>query len=239
MQGVEIKVVDRQGQVVPIGQQGEIWARGYPIMRGYYGDAEKTAESLTPSGWLRTGDVAEMDEDGYLYFIGRQKEIIIRGGVNIYPIEIENAIIEHPSVAQAQVFSVPDKRYGEEVCAWIILKPNVPKCRAEDIQNFLKDKLAFFKIPKHIRFVDKFITTPTVDFLLNTLIDYPQLLLTYIWHLILCIDPDGTRLNDGWFSGPFTIRNYARNFYRPSMGEQVEWTFPITYKNYIMCRDLS
>ncbi|CAF4019400.1 unnamed protein product, partial [Rotaria sp. Silwood1] len=161
MQGLEIKVVDQQGQIVPIGQQGEIWARGYPIMCGYYGDPEKTAETLTPSGWLRTGDEAKMDEDGYLYFVGRQKEIIIRGGVNIYPIEVENTIIEHPSVAQAQVFSIPDQRYGEEVCAWIILKPNVPKCQTQDIQNFLKDKLAFFKIPKHIRFVDKFITTPT------------------------------------------------------------------------------
>ncbi|CAF1334814.1 unnamed protein product [Adineta ricciae] len=161
MQGMEIKIVDRQGQIVPIGQQGEVWARGYSIMRGYYGDSEKTAETLTPSGWLRTGDVANMDEDGYLYFIGRQKEIIIRGGVNIYPVEIENTIIEHPSVMQAQVFSIPDRRYGEEVCAWIILKTNVLQCRAEDIQDFLKNKLAFFKIPKHIRIVDRFITTPT------------------------------------------------------------------------------
>ena len=161
MQGLEVKVVDRHGQIVPIGHQGEIWARGYSIMRGYYGDLEKTAETLTPSGWLRTGDEAKMDEDGYLYFVGRQKEIIIRGGVNIYPIEVENTIIEHSSVAQAQVFSIPDQRYGEEVCAWIILKPNVFQCQAEDIQRFLKDKLAFFKIPKHIRIVDKFITTPT------------------------------------------------------------------------------
>ncbi|CAF1655652.1 unnamed protein product, partial [Adineta ricciae] len=161
MQGMEIKIVDQQGQIVPIGQQGEVWARGYSIMRGYYGDPEKTAETLTPAGWLRTGDEANMDEDGYLYFIGRQKEIIIRGGVNIYPVEIENTIIEHPSVMQAQVFSIPDRRYGEEVCAWIILKPNVLQCRAEDIQDFLKNKLAFFKIPKHIRIVDRFITTPT------------------------------------------------------------------------------
>ncbi|UJR18230.1 hypothetical protein I4U23_005129 [Adineta vaga] len=161
MQGLEVKVVDRQGYTVPIGQQGEIWARGYSIMHGYYGDPEKTAETLTTSGWLRTGDEAKMDEDGYLYFIGRQKEIIIRGGVNTYPIEIENTIIEHSNVAQAQVFSIPDQRYGEEICAWIILKPNVTQCQAEDIQNFLKNKLAFFKIPKHIRFVDRFITTPT------------------------------------------------------------------------------
>lgn len=161
MQGLEIKVADREGNVVPIGQQGEICARGYPIMRGYYGDPQKTSETLTAGGWLRTGDEATMDEDGYLYYVGRQKEMIIRGGVNIYPIEIENTIIEHPSVAEAQVFSIPDQRYGEEVCAWIKLKADPGTCRPEDITKFLMDKLAFFKIPKHIRIVDKFIMTPT------------------------------------------------------------------------------
>ena len=144
MQRLEIKVADRQGNAVPIGEQGEIWARGYPIMTGYYNDPEKTKEALTPSGWLRTGDEAKMDEDGYLYFIGRQKEMIIRGGVNIYPIEIENVIIEHPSVAEAQVFSIPDQRYGEVVCAWIKLKPDAPQCQPNDIKTFLSDKLAFF-----------------------------------------------------------------------------------------------
>ncbi len=161
MQRLEIKVADRQGNAVPIGQQGEIWARGYAIMVGYYNDPEKTKETLTSSGWLRTGDEAKMDEDGYLYYVGRQKEMIIRGGVNIYPIEIEKTIIEHPSVAEAQVFSIPDERYGEEVCAWIKLKPNAPQCQPEDITKFLTDKLAFFKIPKHIRFVNQFIMTPT------------------------------------------------------------------------------
>jgi fatty-acyl-CoA synthase len=87
--------------------------------------------------------------------------MIIRGGINIYPIEIENAIVEHPSVAEAQVFSIPDERYGEEVCTWIKLKPNAPQCQPEDITKFLTDKLAFFKIPKHIRFVNQFIMTPT------------------------------------------------------------------------------
>jgi fatty-acyl-CoA synthase len=161
MQGLEIKVADRDGNAVPIGQQGEIWARGYPIMVGYYNDPEKTKETLTSSGWLRTGDEGKMDEDGYLYYVGRQKEMIIRGGVNIYPIEIEKTIIEHPSVSEAQVFSIPDERYGEEVCAWIKLKPNAPHCQPEDITKFLTDKLAFFKIPKHIRFVSQFIMTPT------------------------------------------------------------------------------
>jgi fatty-acyl-CoA synthase len=161
MQRLEIKVVDQQGNPVPIGQLGEIWARGFPIMIGYYGDPKKTSETITSSGWLRTGDEGKMDEDGYLYYIGRQKELIIRGGVNIYPIEIENAIIEHPSVGEAQVFSIPDTRHGEEICAWIKLKSNVPKCQPEDIVKFLSDKIAFFKIPKYIRIVDKFIMTPT------------------------------------------------------------------------------
>ena len=161
LQRLEVKVADPEGNPVPIGKQGEICARGYPIMVGYYNDPEKTKETITPSGWLRTGDQGTMDEDGFLYYVGRQKEMIIRGGVNIYPIEIENTIVEHPSVAEAQVFSIPDERYGEEVCAWIKLKPNVPQCQAEDITGFLKDKLAFFKIPKHIKFVDQFIMTPT------------------------------------------------------------------------------
>jgi fatty-acyl-CoA synthase len=161
MQGLEIKIADRDGNPVPIGQQGEVWARGYPIMVGYYNDPEKTKETITPCGWLRTGDEAKMDEDGYLYYVGRQKEMIIRGGVNIYPIEIENVITEHLSVAEAQVFSIPDERHGEEVCAWIKLKPNAPQCQPDDIKKFLKDKLAFFKIPKHIRFVNQFIVTQT------------------------------------------------------------------------------
>jgi fatty-acyl-CoA synthase len=161
MQRVEIKVADKEGNPVPIGQQGEIWARGYLIMAGYYNDPEKTKEAITPSGWLQTGDEGKMDEDGYVYFVARKKELIIRGGVNIYPIEIENTIIEHPSVAEAQVFGIPDQRYGEEVCAWIKLKPDASQCQPEDITKFLTDKLAFFKIPKHIRFVDKFIMTPT------------------------------------------------------------------------------
>ncbi|CAF2908047.1 unnamed protein product [Rotaria sp. Silwood2] len=161
MPRLEIKVVDREGNAVPVGQQGEIWARGFPIMIGYYGDPQKTNEAITSSGWLRTGDEGRMDEDGYLYYIDRQKELIIRGGVNIYPIEIENAINEHSSVAESQVFSIPDTRHGEEVCAWIKLKPNALKCQPADIVKFLSDKIAFFKIPKYIRIVDKFIVTST------------------------------------------------------------------------------
>ena len=161
IQGLEIKIADKYGNAVPIEQQGEIWARGYPIMIGYYNDPEKTKETLTSSGWLRTGDQGKMDEDGYIYYVGRQKEMIIRGGINIYPTEIENTIIEHPSIAEAQVFGIPDEIYGEEICAWIKLKSDVSQCQSEDIIKFLQDKLAFFKIPKHIRFVNEFIMTPT------------------------------------------------------------------------------
>jgi acyl-CoA synthetase (AMP-forming)/AMP-acid ligase II len=103
---LEIKVADSEGNPVPIGQQGEIWARGFPIMIGYYGDPEKINETITSSRWLRTDDIGKMDEDGYFYYIVHQKEMIIRGGVNIYPMEIENAINEHPNVSESQVFSI-------------------------------------------------------------------------------------------------------------------------------------
>ncbi|CAF2054341.1 unnamed protein product [Rotaria magnacalcarata] len=161
MPGLELKLVDQQGNIVPIGTSGEIWTRGHSVMCEYYGDAEKTQETITHSRWLKTGDVGRMDEDGYVYFVGRQKEIIIRGGINIYPVEIENTIAEYPHVLDAQVFSIPSERYDEDVCAWIRLKPDAPKCDIEDIRNFLKDRLAFFKIPTHMRIVDKFIMTPT------------------------------------------------------------------------------
>ncbi|CAF1178561.1 unnamed protein product [Rotaria sp. Silwood1] len=161
MPGLEIKIVDQKGNTVPIGKSGEIQTRGHSVMREYYGDIEKTKETITPSRWLRTGDEGKMDEDGYVYFVGRKKDIINRGGVKIYPVEVENTIAEHPYVVDAQVFSVPNERYDEEVCAWIRLKPDAPKCQVEDIRNFLKDRLAFFKIPTHIRIVDQFIMTPT------------------------------------------------------------------------------
>ncbi|CAF1576898.1 unnamed protein product, partial [Didymodactylos carnosus] len=160
MQRLEIKLVNGKGETVLLGEEGEVWARGYCIMKGYWGDQEKTREALTESNWLRTGDTAVMDEDGYLFFRGRIKEMIIRGGVNLYPIEIENVIVLHPKVAEAQVFGIPDKRYGEELCAWIKLKPN-QQCDVNEIREFLATRVAFFKIPKHIKMVDNFIMTPT------------------------------------------------------------------------------
>ncbi|CAF1162665.1 unnamed protein product [Rotaria sp. Silwood1] len=152
---MEIKIVDNNGTVVPIGAEGEIWARGYSIMSCYDNDRERTAEMITDDRWLRTGDLARMDDDGYLFFVGRKKEMIIRGSTNIYPMEIERVILEHPSVADVQVFSIPDPLIDEAVCAFVKLKPEM-KCEVDELKMFLSDKLTPYKIPEHIRFVDDF-----------------------------------------------------------------------------------
>ncbi|CAF0891555.1 unnamed protein product [Didymodactylos carnosus] len=162
MPRLEVKLVNENGETVAVGHEGEVWVRGYNVMKGYYGDLDKTREILTESNWLKTGDVAVMDEEGYLYFRSRQKEMVIIGGINVYPTEIENVITEHPKIAEAQVFGVTDKRYGEELCAWIKLKPN-EHIDIKDIEGFLSNRVAFFKIPKHIKIVNSFAdyTTPT------------------------------------------------------------------------------
>ncbi|CAF1051717.1 unnamed protein product [Rotaria sp. Silwood1] len=110
---IELKIVNNDGTTLPIGSEGEIWARGYSIMRGYYNDPEQTIEAINNSGWLRTGDIATMDEEGYLFFVGRKKDMIIQSGLNIYPLEIERAIYEHPSVAEVHVFGIPDPLMDE------------------------------------------------------------------------------------------------------------------------------
>ncbi|CAF1471464.1 unnamed protein product [Adineta steineri] len=156
MPHMELKLVDDNGQIVPIGSQGEIWARGYSIMSGYYNDPETTAETITNAGWLKTGDLATMDEDGYLFFAGRKKHIIITGtGRNISPTEIEHAIEDHESIDEAQVFSIPDPRLGEIICAFAKLN-NGMHCEVDELKQFLADKLTDYKIPEHICFVDKF-----------------------------------------------------------------------------------
>ncbi|CAF3578068.1 unnamed protein product, partial [Rotaria sp. Silwood1] len=153
MPHVELKIVDNEGRTVPIGCEGEIWARGYSIMRGYYGDREQTAKMITDAAWLRTGDLGTMDQDGYLYFVGRKKEMFLHNGMKIYPGEIEQIIGEHASVAEVYVFSIPDPSIDETVCAWVKLKPNM-KCEVDELKTFLTDKLPAYKIPEHIRFVD-------------------------------------------------------------------------------------
>ena len=157
----EVKVVDVASRnTVPLGCIGEICFRGYHIMRGYYGDAKATARAIDERGWLASGDLGSMDEDGYVRITGRLKEMIIRGGENIYPREIEDFIFTHPKVAEIAVFGIPDEFYGEEIMAWIQLHEDTTATE-EEIREFCKDRIAHFKIPKYIWFVDEFPMTVT------------------------------------------------------------------------------
>jgi fatty-acyl-CoA synthase len=157
----EVKIVDVEtGATVPLGEIGEICFRGYHIMRGYYGQPEKTAETVDESGWLFSGDLGTMDAEGYVQITGRRKEMIIRGGENIYPREIEEFLFTHPKVAQVAVFGIPDEYYGEEVMAWIQLHAG-ETLTEDELRAFCKDKIAHFKIPKHIWFVEEFPMTVT------------------------------------------------------------------------------
>lgn len=157
----EVKIVDvNMAEVVDIGQIGEICFRGYHIMQGYYRNEEATAEAIDAEGWLHSGDLGSMDENGYVQITGRLKNMIIRGGENIYPREIEECLFCHPQVAEVAVFGVPDDYWGEEVAAWIRLHPD-ESCSEEEIRNFCKNRLAHFKIPRHIRFVSEFPMTVT------------------------------------------------------------------------------
>jgi len=156
----EIKVVNDKGQIVPRGEPGELCTRGYSVMRGYWGDPERTGEAIDEANWIRTGDTATMDENGYLRIVGRSKDMLIRGGENIYPREIEEFLYTHPKVEQAEVVGVPDTKFGEEVAAWIKLREG-SSASEEEIREFCKGNLAHFKIPRYICFVDAFPMTVT------------------------------------------------------------------------------
>jgi fatty-acyl-CoA synthase len=157
----EVKVVDVETRkTVPLDTVGEICFRGYHIMRGYYGDVEATARAIDDRGWLASGDLGTMDADGYVRITGRLKEMIIRGGENIYPREIEDYIFTHPKVAEIAVFGIPDEFYGEEIMAWIQLHEG-ETASADELRDFCTDRIAHFKIPKHIWFVDEFPMTVT------------------------------------------------------------------------------
>ena len=157
----EVKIVNTEsGATVPLGEIGEICFRGHHIMRGYYADVEKTAEAINEAGWLFSGDLGIMDDNGYVQITGRRKEMIIRGGENIYPREIEDFIFSHPKVAEVAVFGVPDDFYGEQVAAWIELHSG-ETLSEEEIRVFCKENLSHFKIPKYIRFVNEFPMTVT------------------------------------------------------------------------------
>ncbi len=157
----EVKVVSLEsGQTVAFGEIGEICFRGHHIMQAYYGDPEATAKAIDAHGWLHSGDLGSMDSDGYVQITGRLKEMIIRGGENIYPREIEDFIFTHPKVAEVAVFGIPSEFYGEQVMAWIQLHPG-EQATDEEIRAFCKDRIAHFKIPEYIWFVDEFPMTVT------------------------------------------------------------------------------
>lgn len=156
---VETKIIDEFGKTVPVGVQGEVLFRGYSIMLGYWNDEAKTREAIDTQKWMHSGDLGRMDKDGYINITGRVKDMIIRGGENIYPREIEEFLFRHESIQDVQVFGVPDERFGEEVCAWITVKSAT--ITEEDILAFCKGQIAHYKIPKHIRFVDTFPMTVT------------------------------------------------------------------------------
>jgi fatty-acyl-CoA synthase len=160
MPWVEIKIVDDAGHVVPVGQKGEICTRGYSVMQGYWNDPEKTAETIDASGWLYSGDIATMDASGYVRIVGRIKDMIIRGGENIYPREVEEFLYQHPAISEVQVFGIPDEKMGEEVCAWIQLNDGAD-LTADDVKAYCKDQITHFKVPRHIRFVSEYPMTVT------------------------------------------------------------------------------
>lgn len=158
----EIKIIDPDsGETLPINEVGELCTRGYLVMKGYWNQPEKTAEVLSDDGWLRTGDVARMDENGYVQVTGRMKDMVIRGGENIYPREVEEFLYTHQDVIDAQVIGVPDERYGEELMAWIRLRPGASKLTAATLREFALGSLAKYKIPRYVHIVDEFPTTVT------------------------------------------------------------------------------
>jgi len=157
---VEIKIVDGDGRVVPPGTPGELCTRGYSVMLGYWDDPEKTAESIDRAGWMHTGDLATIDGEGYCNIVGRIKDMVIRGGENVYPREVEEFLFRHPGIEAVQVVGVPDAKYGEELCAWVKLKPGA-SATTEEIQTFCKGQIAHYKIPRYVRFVDGFPMTIT------------------------------------------------------------------------------
>jgi fatty-acyl-CoA synthase len=158
---IEIKIVDPEtGHVVPIEETGEFCARGYCVMLEYWKNQEQTNKAIDDGGWLHSGDLATMDEEGYVKIVGRIKDMVIRGGENIYPREIEEFLHAHPKIKNVQIIGVPDKKYGEELMAWIQLRDGETST-TEEIQHFCKDKIAYYKIPRYIKFVDSFPLTVT------------------------------------------------------------------------------
>jgi fatty-acyl-CoA synthase len=164
---VEVKIVDpATGETVERGEPGELCTRGYSVMLGYWPlsdpeGQEKTAEAIDADGWMHTGDLAEMREDGYCNIVGRIKDMVIRGGENIYPREIEEFLYGHPDIEDVQVIGVPDEKYGEELAAWIKLSDGAAPLDAEQVREFCAGRLAHYKIPRYVLLVDEFPMTVT------------------------------------------------------------------------------
>ncbi len=160
IKGVEMKVCDDDGNEVPQGEVGEIWIKGHNVMKGYYGREDATKESITEDGWFKTGDMAKVDEDGYFFIVDRKKELIIRGGYNVYPREIEEVLYEHPAVREAAVVGVPDENMGEEVGAAVALKDG-EDVSEDELRDYVKQQVANYKYPRKIWFVDELPKGPT------------------------------------------------------------------------------
>jgi fatty-acyl-CoA synthase len=159
---IEVKVIDPEtGLTLPRGQAGEFCTRGYSVMLGYWAQPEKTAESIDAARWMHTGDLAVMDDEGYLNITGRIKDLVIRGGENIYPREVEEFLYSHPDILDAQVIGVPDAKYGEELMVWVTLRPGAEPLTAEALRAFCHGKLAHYKIPRYVHVVDGFPMTVT------------------------------------------------------------------------------
>ncbi|MFA9486875.1 AMP-binding protein [Moraxella haemolytica] len=152
---LEVKIVDEDGKITPVGVSGELCTRGYSVMAGYWGEPDKTKEVVDKHGWMHTGDIAEMDEDGFVKIKGRIKDVVIRGGENLFPKEIEDLIFQHPAVLSVQVVGLPDKRYGEELCACIILNDGAACCE-DDIREFCRTQVSHHKVPRYVSFVNEF-----------------------------------------------------------------------------------
>jgi fatty-acyl-CoA synthase len=158
---VEVKVVDpATGLTAPRGEPGEFCTRGYSVMLGYWNEPEKTKEAIDEAGWMHTGDLATMDADGYLNIVGRIKDMVIRGGENVYPREVEEFLYSHPAIADVQVIGVPDEKYGEELCAWVRVREG-ESVSEDDVREFCRGKLAHFKVPRYVLVVDEFPMTVT------------------------------------------------------------------------------
>ncbi|MBN9258635.1 MAG: AMP-binding protein [Mesorhizobium sp. 65-26] len=148
---VEVKIVDVAGATVPVGEPGELCTRGYSVMKGYWDDDAKTHEAVDAEGWMHTGDLATIDAEGYCNIVGRVKDMVIRGGENVYPREVEEFLYRHPKIREVQVFGIPDEKFGEELCAWIVLKPG-QIVSEQEIKAFCSGQIAHYKVPRYIRF---------------------------------------------------------------------------------------